>query len=112
MNAMLAPLAENPEHEEALKDFARQVARAGLAPTRAGHTTRAYAAALQTANPAAWRAFYVSLYEGLRELVEMPVERMRKPGEIETLLLILEDDFGSTLVAAAERKRIRARLVE
>lgn len=83
---------------------------AGVPSARAAATIYMYMSALHEQSPAAWRAFYHSMYDRLRELAdrEYPyVGRAAVP-----LLQLLDDDFGVTLISAAERKRIRARLVE
>ena len=112
MNATLTSLVEHLEHEEALEEFARQTASAGLRPARAERIIRAYAAALRTHERPAWIAFYLSLHEELAALAEAPLQRTGARDGVESLLLILDDDFGAALVTAAERRRIRARFVE
>lgn len=95
---------------EALTNLRGDLDAAGVPSARAASTIYMYMSALHEQSAAAWRTFYHSLYDRLRELAERDypyVGRAAVP-----LLQLLDDDFGVTLISAAERKRIRARLVE
>ncbi len=83
---------------------------AGVPSSAAAATLYTYMSALHERSELAWRAFYHSLYDRLRELAERDypyVGRAAVP-----LLQLLDDDLGMTLISAKERERIRGRLVE
>lgn len=98
------------DYMNALTDLRRDLDAAGVPPASAAATIYSYMSALHEPSALAWRAFYHSVYDRLAELAERDypyVGRAALP-----LLQLLNDDFGVTLISAAERKRIAARLVE
>jgi hypothetical protein len=94
----------------ALTAMRRDLDLAGVPSSAAAATLYTYMSALHEPSDLAWRAFYHSLYDRLRELAERDypyVGRAAVP-----LLQVLDDDLGTTIISAAERERIRNRLVE
>jgi hypothetical protein len=98
------------EYVEALSRLNYQLAKAGVPAPSAQTTLIAYVAALQHRTETAWRTFYLSIYERLHELAERPLPFVG--GAALPLISLLEDDFGTRLIRADERKRIRRKLVE
>ena len=98
------------EYVEAIGRLDQQLQNAGVPAQIAQGTLIAYVAALQHHSETAWRAFYLSIYEQLCELAERPLPFIGRAAL--PLIALLEDDLGTTLIRATERKRIRARLVE
>jgi hypothetical protein len=82
----------------------------GAADAAATAASRAYATALTNGSPAAWSAFYRSAYLALTTAAEPPAAAAAPA--FARLLALFDDDLGVTLVAPAERERLRARLVE
>ena len=94
----------------ALTNLRQDLDAAGVPRASAAATIYSYMSALHEQSSTAWRAFYHSMYDRLRELAarDYPyVGRAALP-----LLRLLDDDLGVTLISASERERIRARLVE
>lgn len=94
----------------ALTDLRRDLDAAGVPSSSAAATIYTYMTALLEPTEPAWRAFYHSIYDRLRELAarEYPyVGRAALP-----LIRLLDDDLGVTLISESERQRIRLRLVE
>jgi hypothetical protein len=98
------------DYMSALTSLRSDLDVAGVPRASAAATIYSYMSALHEPSALAWRAFYHSIYDRLRELAERDypyVGRAALP-----LLQLLDDDFGVTLISAEERERIRARLVE
>jgi hypothetical protein len=83
---------------------------AGVASSDAAATLYTYMSALHDRSDAAWRAFYHSVYDRLKELAGRDYP-YAGPAAL-PLLELLDDDLGTTLISAEERERIRTRLVE
>lgn len=94
----------------AVTRFESELHAAGVSPSVGIPTLFTYISALTDGSDASWRAFYVSVYERLRELAARDYPPAGKAAE--PLLQLLEDDLGTTLISAEERARIRASLVE
>ncbi len=94
----------------ALTALRRDLDAAGVPSARAAATIYTYMSALHDQSTAAWRAFYHSVYDRLRELASRDYPHVGRAAV--PLLQLLEDDLGVTLISASERERIRARLVE
>lgn len=94
----------------AVNRLERELYAAGVGKSAAIPTIYTYIGALHDGKDASWRAFYMSVYERLAELASRDYPYAGGPAE--PLLRLLDDDFGTTLVSEAERKRIRRALVE
>lgn len=98
------------EFLEALGRLDAQLERAGVPAASARQTLIAYIAALQHRTDATWRTFYLSVHENLSDLAGRALPFAGATAA--PLLALLDDDLGERLVPAAERARIRSRLVE
>jgi hypothetical protein len=83
---------------------------AGVSRTRTVPTLFTYIRALHEGSDLAWRAFYRSVHDRLRELADRDYPYAGR-GAL-PLLRLLDDDLGAKVISEEERARIRARLVE
>ena len=72
-----------------------------------------YERALETRRAEDWEAFYRILFAGMRRIARSDSDVDARGGEArEKLLLLLEDDLGTTLFDRAELQRLRRDLTE
>jgi hypothetical protein len=95
---------------DALTAMRQDLDAAGVPSSAAATTLYTYMSALHDRSDAAWRAFYHSVHDRLRELAQR--EYPYAGHAAVPLLRLLDDDLGVILISAAERERIRTRLVE
>ena len=98
------------EKLEAVARLGDQLRRAGVPSPEASATLGDYLHALVNGGDAAWRTFYHAVHQRLSDLAARDYPYAGS-GAL-PLLALLDDDLGSLLIPAAERKRIRRRLVE
>ena len=95
----------DPEQRAALERLKTQLEGCGVRAHVVAGVLVHYESALQHRSPAAWQRFYRALFTCVEQLSlrSKPVDR----ATLESVLAILEDDFGSRLFDRAALARIR-----
>jgi hypothetical protein len=94
---------------QASQRLAADLAEAGVAPVPAHDAHRAYDRALADGRDDDWARFYLAVYAALDSIVA-PLPS--GAAALCRLTALFDDDLGASLIAAEERRRLRARLVE
>jgi hypothetical protein len=94
---------------QASQRLAADLAESGAAPGPARDAHRAYARALAGGRDDDWARFYLAVYAALASIAA-PLPS--GAAALRRLAALFDDDLGASLIAADERRRLRARLVE
>jgi hypothetical protein len=97
------------EFVAASQRLAADLAEAGVAPDPAHEAHRAYDRALARGRDDDWARFYLAVYVALKSIAA-PLPS--SSSALRRLAALFDDDLGASLIAADERRRLRARLVE
>lgn len=95
---------------EAVWRFARDLSDAGIAPRRRAVLALLYDRALAAASGASWARLYRTLFSALRLVSYESPASVVPAAAVESLLRIVEDDFGLSLFGERAVSRLRASL--
>lgn len=96
---------------EAIAHFEDDLSQAGVETRGIATLASLYRDALLSASDRAWSRLYRATFSSLRALVRRQPYRIRSRTALESLLRLLEDDFGLALFGAPAVSRLRASLV-
>jgi hypothetical protein len=97
---------------QAIAHFEDDLAQAGVETRGIAALVALYRDALMDASERAWNRLYRAIFSSLRALSRRPSARIKSRGALESLLRLVEDDFGFALFGAQAVSRLRALLRE
>lgn len=95
---------------EAIAHFEHDLAQAGVETRGIATLVALYRSALVDASERAWNRLYRAIFSSLRALSRRSSARIQSRSALESVLRLVEDDFGFALFGAPAVSRLRASL--